>query len=115
MAGTGHKDKERKMPGTHSGKFDLKGKGLALLLTELDHRTRNLFRRVIQACDCGPERPDNRQLLRPEHFPLDAQGRDIVTRDGAVIATIAEPAMAEEITRRLNETEWKRQEDQWAL
>jgi hypothetical protein len=56
-----------------------------------------------------------RQPLRPEYFPLDARGREIVTRDGFIIATIAEPAMAEEIAQRLNETEWKRQEDQWAL
>jgi len=37
-----------------------------------------------------------------------------VTGDGLIIATIAEHAMAEEITQRLNETVWKRQ-DQWAL
>jgi hypothetical protein len=70
---------------------------------------------VIQAWDCGAERSDGRQPLRPEYFPLDARGREIVTRDGFIIATIAEPAMAEEIAQRLNETEWKRQEDQWAL
>jgi hypothetical protein len=68
----------------------------------------------MKAWDCGPVRPDNRQPLRPEHFPLGARARDIVTRDGLIIATIAEHAMAEEITQRLNETVWKRQ-DQWAL
>jgi hypothetical protein len=98
-----------------SRKFAVSEKDLALLFGELDHRIRNLFRRVIQAWDCGPERPDNRQPLRPEYFPLDARDREIVTRDGFIIATIAEPAMAEEIAQRLNETEWKRQEDQWAL
>jgi hypothetical protein len=66
---------------------------------------------VIQAWDCGAER----QPLRPEYFPLDAPGLRDRDRDGFIIATIAEPAMAEEIAQRLNETEWKRQEDQWAL
>jgi hypothetical protein len=47
----------------------------------------------MQAWDAGPERPDNRQPLRPEHFPLGARDRDIVTRDGLIIATIAEHAM----------------------
>jgi hypothetical protein len=103
------------MSGMEFRKFDLREKHLALLFSELHLRIRDLFRRVMQAWDCGPERPDNRQPLRPEHFPLGARGRDIVTRDGLIIATIAEPAMAEEITQRLNETEWKRQEDQWAL
>jgi hypothetical protein len=67
----------------------------------------------MQAWDAGPERPENRQPLRPEHFPLGARDRDIVTGDGLIIATIAEHAMPKSI-QRLNETEWKRQ-DQWAL
>jgi hypothetical protein len=87
-----------------SRKFDLREKHLALLFSELHHRIRDLFRRVMKAWDCGPVRPDNRQPLRPEHFPLGARARDIVTRDGLIIATIAEHAMAEEITQRLNET-----------
>jgi hypothetical protein len=103
------------MSGMESRKFDLREKHLALLFNQLHHRIRDLFRRVMQAWDCGPERPDNRQPLRPDHFPLGARGREIVTRDGLIIATIGEHAMAEEITQRLNETEWKRQEDQWAL
>jgi hypothetical protein len=98
-----------------SRKFAESERDLALLFGELDHLIRNLFRRVIRAWNCGPERPDGQQPLRPECFPLDARGREIVTRDGFIIATIAEPAMAEEIAQRLNETVWKRQEDQWAL
>jgi hypothetical protein len=31
-----------------------------------------------------------------------------------VIASTADPAFAEEITQRLNETEWRRQEEWWA-
>jgi len=92
------------MSGMESRKLDLREKHLALLFSELHHRIRDLFRRVMQAWDCDPVRPDNRQPLRPEHFPLSARARDIVTRDGLIIATIAEHAMAEEITQRLNET-----------
>jgi hypothetical protein len=40
--------------------------------------------------------------LRSEHFPVEARGREIVTRHGVIIATAADPAMGEEIARRLN-------------
>jgi len=53
--------------------------------------------------------------LRSEHFPLEARGREIVNRHGVVIATAADPAMGEEIARRLNGSDWSDQEDQWAL
>ena len=44
-----------------------------------------------------------------------ARGREIVTQQGVVIATAADPAMSEEIARRLNKSDWSDQEDQWAL
>jgi hypothetical protein len=62
------------MSGMESRKFDLREKHLALLFSELHHRIRDLFRRVMQAWDCGLEGPDNRQPLRSEHFPLGARG-----------------------------------------
>jgi hypothetical protein len=67
-----------------SCKFAVSEMNLALLFGELDHRIRHLFQRVIQAWDCGQERPDNRQPLRSEYFPLDARNREIVTRDGFI-------------------------------
>jgi hypothetical protein len=60
-------------------------------------------------------RSDRSLPLRSEHFPLEARGREIVTPHGVVIATAADPAMGEEIARRLNGSDWSDQEDQWAL
>jgi hypothetical protein len=62
-----------------------------------------------------PDRSDSRLPLRPTHFPVRPGGREIVTEQGVVIATAADPAMSEEIARRLNETDFRSQEDQWAL
>jgi hypothetical protein len=73
-----------------------------------------LFRRIAVAREC-PDRSDRRLPLRSEHFPLQARGREIVTRHGVVIAAAADPAMSEEIARRLNKSDWSDQEDQWAL
>lgn len=72
------------------------------------------FRRMEVDREC-PDRSDKRLPLRSEHFPVQARGRDIVTQDGVTIATAADPAMSEEITRRLNESDLSNQEDQWAL
>ncbi|MEH2564057.1 hypothetical protein V1289_003684 [Bradyrhizobium sp. AZCC 2289] len=73
-----------------------------------------LFRRVAGAREC-PDRSDRRLPLRSEHFPVQARGREIVTQHGAIIAVAADPAMSEEIARRLNKSDWSDQEDQWAL
>jgi hypothetical protein len=72
-----------------------------------------LFRRVAEA-RC-PDRSDRRLPLRSEHFPVQARGREIVTQHGVIIALAADPAMSEEIARRLNKSDWSDQEDQWAL
>jgi hypothetical protein len=53
--------------------------------------------------------------LRSEHFPVEARGREIVTPQGVMIAIATDPAMSEEIARRLNKTDWSDWEDQWAL
>jgi hypothetical protein len=73
-----------------------------------------LFRRIGVAREC-PDRSDRRLPLRSEHFPVRARGREIVTQHGVIIAVAADPAMSEEIARRLNESDWSGQEDQWAL
>jgi hypothetical protein len=74
-----------------------------------------LFQRLARVPEC-PDRSD-RSLppLRSEHFPVQARGREIVTQHGVIIATAADPAMSEEIARRLNKSDWSDQEDQWAL
>jgi hypothetical protein len=73
-----------------------------------------LFRRIAVAREC-PDRSDRRLLLRSEHFPVQARGREIVTQHGVIVAVAADPAISEEIARRLNESDWSGQEDQWAL
>ncbi len=50
-----------------------------------------------------------------EHFPVEARGREIVTPQGLTIAVASDPAMSEEIVRRLNNSDRSDQEDQWAL
>ena len=73
-----------------------------------------LFRRIAGAREC-PDRSDKHLPLRSEHFPVQARGREIVTQHGVIIAVAADPAMSEEIARRLNKSDWSDQEDQWAL
>jgi len=53
--------------------------------------------------------------LRSEHFPVEARGREILTQEGVMIAVATDPGMSEEIARRLNNSYWSDQEDQWAL
>jgi hypothetical protein len=72
-----------------------------------------LLRHVAGARECRHR--SDRRPLRSEHFPVDARGREIVTQQGVIIATAADPAMSEEIARRLNKSDWSDQEDQWAL
>jgi hypothetical protein len=61
------------------------------------------------------DRSDRRLPLRSEHFPVEVRGREIVTQQGVIIAVATDPAMSEEIARRLNKSDWSDQEDQWAL
>jgi len=71
-----------------------------------------LFQRIAGA---RPDRSDRRLPLRSERFPVKARGREIVTQHGVIIAAAADPAMSEDIARRLNENDLSGQEDQWAL
>jgi hypothetical protein len=73
-----------------------------------------VVQRIAGAMEC-PDRSDRRLPLRSEHFPVEARGREIVTQHGVIIATASDAAMSEEIARRLNESDLKGQEDQWAL
>jgi hypothetical protein len=74
-----------------------------------------LSQRVSRAPECR-DRSDRRSPLRPDQFPVQAKGRDIVTQDGVTIAVADDAMIGEEIVRRrLNKTDWNDQEDQWAL
>jgi hypothetical protein len=52
--------------------------------------------------------------LKPEDFPVDAEGRKIKKQDGTPIADADSPAVAAEIAERLNEEEARREEDKWS-
>ena len=71
------------------------------------------LRRAVKARSL--ERPGESSPLRLEDFPLQARGRYIVTEQGVVVATAADPLISEEIARRLNNGYWSEQEDQWAF
>ena len=73
-----------------------------------------LFQRMAGTLECR-DRSDRRLPLRSEHFPVEARGREILTQHGVMIAVATDPAMSEEIARRLNKSDWSDQEDQWAL
>ena len=73
-----------------------------------------LLQLVGGARECR-DRSDRRLPLRSEHFPVEARGREILTQQGVMIAVATDPAMSEEIARRLNKSDWSDQEDQWAL
>jgi hypothetical protein len=62
-----------------------------------------------------PWTSDRRLPLRSKHFPVEARGREIVTPQGLTIVVASDPAMGEEIVRRLNNSDRSDQEDQWAL
>ncbi len=73
-----------------------------------------LFQGMAGARECRGS-SDRRLPLRSEHFPVEASGREILTQQGVAIAVATDPAMSEEIARRLNKSDWSDQEDQWAL
>jgi hypothetical protein len=73
-----------------------------------------LFQRIAGTRECAGSF-DRHLPLRAEHFPVQARGRQIVTQQGVIIAAAADPAMSEEIARRLNKSDLSDQEDQWAL
>lgn len=52
--------------------------------------------------------------LKPEDFPVDAEGQKIKKQDGTPIADAETPAVAAEIAERLNDDEARREEDKWS-
>ena len=52
--------------------------------------------------------------LKPEDFPVDAEGPKIKKQDGTPIADAECPAVAAEIADRLNGNEARREEDRWS-
>ena len=47
-------------------------------------------------------------------FPVEAEGEESVTADGKPIAKAKTPAIAEDIADRLNEDDYRKEQDRWS-
>jgi hypothetical protein len=52
--------------------------------------------------------------LRPDDFPVNAEGKKIKKQDGTPIANTDDPAVAADVAERLNDDEARREEDKWS-
>ena len=57
---------------------------------------------------------DDKKPLKPEDFPVNAEGKKIKKQDGTPIAETTDPAVASDVADRLNEDEARREEDKWS-
>jgi hypothetical protein len=56
----------------------------------------------------------DKKPIKPEDFPVNADGTKIKKQDGTPIAETQDQAVAEDIADRLNEDEARREEDKWS-
>lgn len=54
------------------------------------------------------------QPLEPDDFPVDVRQDEIVKSNGEPIAKARDPQTAQDVADRLNETEYRREEDRWS-
>jgi hypothetical protein len=52
--------------------------------------------------------------LKPDDFPVDADGKKIKKQDGTPLADTDDPAVASDVAERLNDDEARREEDKWS-
>jgi hypothetical protein len=52
--------------------------------------------------------------LKPDDFPVEIEGKELVTADGKPIAKAKTPAIAEDIADRLNEDDCRKEQDRWS-
>lgn len=57
---------------------------------------------------------DDDKPLKPDDFPVNAEGKKIKKQDGTPIAETSDPAVATDVADRLNEDEAQREEDKWS-
>jgi hypothetical protein len=57
--------------------------------------------------------PKNKPL-KPDDFPVDVKGEELVTAEGKPIAKAKTPAIAEDIADRLNEDDCRKEQDRWS-
>ncbi|WP_425991583.1 hypothetical protein [Afipia sp. DC4300-2b1] len=55
-----------------------------------------------------------KETLKPDDFPVSADGEKLVAADGTPLAKAKTPAIAEEIADRLNEDDNRKEEDRWS-
>ena len=53
----------------------------------------------------------SKKPLRPDDFPVNAEGQKIKKQDGTPIANTDDPAVAADVAERLNDDEARREED----
>jgi hypothetical protein len=58
----------------------------------------------------------NDKPLEPDDFPVEVEGEgeELVTADGKPIAKAKTPAIAEDIADRLNEDDYRKEQDRWS-
>ena len=56
----------------------------------------------------------NDKPLKPDDFPVEFEGEELVTADGKPIAKAKTPAIAEDIADRLNEDDQRKEQDRWS-
>jgi hypothetical protein len=56
----------------------------------------------------------NDKPLKPDDFPVEVEGEELVTADGKPIAKAKTPAIAEDIADRLNEDDHRKEQDRWS-
>jgi hypothetical protein len=60
----------------------------------------------------------NDKPLKPDDFPVEVEveveGEELVTADGKPIAKAKAPAIAEHIADRLNEGDYRKEQDRWS-
>ena len=56
----------------------------------------------------------NDKPLKPDDFPVEVVGKELVTADGKPIAKTKTPAIAEDISDRLNEDDCRKEQDRWS-
>ena len=53
----------------------------------------------------------SKKLLKPDDFPVNAEGKKIKKQDGTPIANTEDPAVAADVAERLNDDEARREDD----
>jgi hypothetical protein len=56
----------------------------------------------------------NDKPLKPDDFPVEVEGEELVTADGKPIAKAKTPVIAEDIAGRLNEDDQRKEQDRWS-